>query len=249
MARPKKCRRITAVPEVRFFKPQGIPLRELSEVYLSLEGAEALRLIDLEGLNQQQASERMNISRHTFGRLLSQARKVVTGALIYVFALRIDGGDFIVAGREPYPRCRRKHLSVQTEQNKEANVTKIAITSEGPTLDDQVDPRFGRAGGFVLVDLETMQTEYIDNGSCQTMANGAGIQAAENIARAGAQVLLTGFVGPKAFQALSAAGVQIGQDLEGITVREAIERYKDNTVAMASQPNSAAGGQGRGRGR
>ncbi len=67
-------------------------------------------------------------------------------------------------------------------------MSKIAITSEGPTLDDQVDPRFGRAAGFVVVDLESMETRYIDNGQTQVMAQGAGIQAAELIAGAGVEL-------------------------------------------------------------
>ena len=88
---------------------------------------------------------------------------------------------------------------------------KIAISSESPDLEARVDPRFGRAAGFVIVDPETMAFEYVDNGTSQVMAQGAGIQAAEIVAATGARVLLTGFVGPKAFQALSAAGIKIGQ--------------------------------------
>jgi predicted Fe-Mo cluster-binding NifX family protein len=120
-------------------------------------------------------------------------------------------------------------------------MSKIAITSEGPELDDQVDPRFGRAAGFVVVDLETMETEYIDNGQSQVMAQGAGIQAAQLIAGAGVDYLLTGFVGPKAFQALSAVGIRVGQNLEGLTVREAVERFKNGSVEIASEPNREAG--------
>ncbi len=118
---------------------------------------------------------------------------------------------------------------------------KIAVTSEGPSLDDLVDPRFGRAAGFLVVDLDTLQTEYIDNGRSQVMAQGAGIQAAEMMARAGVSWLLTGFVGPKAFAALSAAGVRIGQNLEGMTVREAVERFKRGEVEGAQTPNREAG--------
>jgi predicted Fe-Mo cluster-binding NifX family protein len=118
---------------------------------------------------------------------------------------------------------------------------KIAVTSEGPSLDDQVDPRFGRAAGFVVVDLDTMETQYIDNGQSQVMAQGAGIQAAEFIARAGVSCLLTGYVGPKAFQALSAVGIKIGQNLEGLTVREALERFKTGRVEMAQAANRGAG--------
>jgi predicted Fe-Mo cluster-binding NifX family protein len=116
---------------------------------------------------------------------------------------------------------------------------KIAISSEGPSLDDQIDPRFGRAAGFVVVDLETMATQYIDNGQSQVMAQGAGIQAAELVARAGVSCLLTGYVGPRAFQALTAAGIKVGQNLEGLTVRQAVERYKSGLVEMAAGANQA----------
>lgn len=115
----------------------------------------------------------------------------------------------------------------------------IAISSEGPTLDNQVDPRFGRAGGFVLVDPATMAFSYLDNGESLMRAQGAGIQAAELVARAGAAVVLTGYVGPKAFQALQAAGLRVGQDVEGISVRQAIERYLAGQVEMSQAPNSA----------
>ena len=120
-------------------------------------------------------------------------------------------------------------------------MTRIAVTSEGPSLDDQVDPRFGRAAGFVVVDTGTMDHQYIDNGESQVMAQGAGIQAAELIARAGASCLLTGYVGPKAFQALSAAGIKIGQNLDGLSVREAVERFKSGRIEMAAAPNRESG--------
>ena len=115
----------------------------------------------------------------------------------------------------------------------------IAITSEGPSLDDQVDPRFGRAAGFVVVNLETMDTNYIDNGQSQVMAQGAGIQAAELVARAGVNFLLTGYVGPKAFQALAAAGIKVGQDLEGLSVRAVVDRFKNGQIEMAQAANRA----------
>jgi predicted Fe-Mo cluster-binding NifX family protein len=115
---------------------------------------------------------------------------------------------------------------------------KIAVSSEGPDLNAQVDPRFGRAAGFVVVDPETMAFDYIDNGTSQVMAQGAGIQAAEIVAGSGARVLLTGFVGPKAFQALTAAGIAIGQNLDNLTVREAVQRFQQGDVVMAEAPNS-----------
>lgn len=129
------------------------------------------------------------------------------------------------------------------QQIKDATMNKIAVTTEGPTLEDRVDPRFGRAGGFAIVDPETMTVvQYVDNGGSQAMAQGAGIQAAENVANAGAKVLLTGYVGPKAFTALQAAGISIGQDVDNMTVREAVEKYMAGQVNMADSPNAQAGG-------
>jgi predicted DNA-binding protein (UPF0251 family)/predicted Fe-Mo cluster-binding NifX family protein len=225
---------------------------DLNEVYLPFEGVEALRLADLEGMSQQEAAERMHVSRHTFGRILAEARKVVSQALVQGLALRIQGGDYIVADRCPRVNRRQagRHADgscpyITTNQpamaGEEIPMTKIAITSEGPSLDDQMDSRFGRAAGFVVVDLETMKTEYIDNGSSQVMAQGAGIQAAETVARAGVNALLAGFVGPKAFQALSAAGIQVGQGLENMTVRQALEKFTSGQVTMADGPNREAG--------
>jgi predicted Fe-Mo cluster-binding NifX family protein len=115
---------------------------------------------------------------------------------------------------------------------------KIAVTAESPNLDARVDPRFGRAAGFVVVDPDTMTFDYVDNGASQVMAKGAGIQAAEIVADTGARVLLTGFVGPKAFQALSAAGIAIGQNVDNLTVREAIQSFQDGKVEIAEAPNS-----------
>jgi predicted Fe-Mo cluster-binding NifX family protein len=116
---------------------------------------------------------------------------------------------------------------------------KIAVSSEGPSLDDLLDSRFGRAAGFVVVDPDTMESTYLNNSSAQMRGQGAGIQAAEMVAGSGAKLVLTGWVGPKAFQALNAAGIQVGQDLQGLTVRQAVERYKSGQVTPAQTPNSA----------
>lgn len=116
-------------------------------------------------------------------------------------------------------------------------MNKIAVSSEAPSLESRVDPRFGRAAGFVVVDPETMDFEYIDNGSSQAMAQGAGIQAAENISQAGAKAVLTGFVGPKAYQVLAAAGIEVFQELGDRTVQEAVQQYREGRLTAASRPN------------
>jgi len=97
MPRPIKWRRVSFMPEVTYFKPAGIPLRALGEVCLSVEEMEAIRLKDAEGLEQEQAAEKMNISRPTFQRVLNSARQKVAGALLNGKAIRIEGGNFEMA--------------------------------------------------------------------------------------------------------------------------------------------------------
>lgn len=140
-------------------------------------------------------------------------------------------------------RWRGRGANKQGKEKRSMNEGIIAVTSEGPKLTDMVDPRFGRAAGFVVVDLGTGAVSYIDNGGSQAMAQGAGIQAAENVARAGAGVVLSGFVGPKAFQALSAAGIEVVQNVEGMTVGQAVDKFRCGEFAVADAPNAPAGGR------
>jgi predicted DNA-binding protein (UPF0251 family) len=115
MTRPKKCRRIAFMPGVNYFKPAGIPMRFLEEVCLSFEETESLRLKDIEGLDQQQCATMMNISRPTFQRVLGSARKKIAGALLNGKAIRIEGGNYEMAGGTC---CCENHRNKTCSQNK-----------------------------------------------------------------------------------------------------------------------------------
>lgn len=95
MTRPRRCRRVSAEPACRVFKPSGIPSRQLEEVILAVEEFEALRLADMEGLYQEAAAEFMGVSRATFGRVLQVARAKVARALTLGLALAIEGGSYM----------------------------------------------------------------------------------------------------------------------------------------------------------
>ena len=97
MPRPRKCRHVCFEPEITYFKPQGIPLRFLEEVRLSVEELEAIRLKDLEKLEQRQAAEKMQISRPTFQRVLASARHKIATAILMARAIRIEGGDYRIS--------------------------------------------------------------------------------------------------------------------------------------------------------
>jgi predicted Fe-Mo cluster-binding NifX family protein len=111
---------------------------------------------------------------------------------------------------------------------------KICLTSTANNLEAQLDPRFGRCAYLLIVDTETLQFEAIPN-MAAAAGGGAGIQAAQTIANRGAKVLITGNVGPNAFRALSAAGIEIMADASG-TALEAVEKFKKGELKKTGSP-------------
>ena len=101
MPRRPCCKRVEEMPGVTYFKPRMVPLSDMEEVTLTVEELEALRLAHKESLYQQEAAERMGVSRATFGRVLDAAHRKVTKALVEGCALRIEGGSFSMT------RCAR----------------------------------------------------------------------------------------------------------------------------------------------
>lgn len=102
---------------------------------------------------------------------------------------------------------------------------RVAVTSQGESMESPVDPRFGRAKFFIVVDTESDEFDVVSNQQNVNAPQGAGIQAAETVARQDAEYVLTGHCGPKAFHALSAAGIKMVVGLQG-TVKEAIDSFK-----------------------
>jgi predicted DNA-binding protein (UPF0251 family) len=100
LARPFCCRRVRHLPDVYYFKPQGIALRSLEEVTLSLDELEALRLADLEGFYQEGAAMSMRVSRPTFSRIIAQARSKVADALVNGKAICLQGGPIDIRGEK-----------------------------------------------------------------------------------------------------------------------------------------------------
>lgn len=96
MVRPKKKRLVSELPSVCFFKPQAVPLSQLKTIILTVEDFEALKLIDLNELEQKEAAEIMGVSQPTLFRVLNNARKKVADAIVNGKAIRIDGGDYVV---------------------------------------------------------------------------------------------------------------------------------------------------------
>jgi 7,8-dihydropterin-6-yl-methyl-4-(beta-D-ribofuranosyl)aminobenzene 5'-phosphate synthase len=93
MPRPRHCRRIGCLPQVNFYKPRGVPLSVLQHINLTVDELEAIRLADPQGLYQEQAAQKMNVSRQTFGRIIESAHRKIADALVNGKALSIEGGS------------------------------------------------------------------------------------------------------------------------------------------------------------
>jgi len=132
---------------------------------------------------------------------------------------------------------------------------KVAITTAQPSLDAEVEPRFGRTPYFLIVDTETMEYEPIENPNISA-GGGAGIQSAQMIAQRGVTAVITGNCGPNAFRVFGAAGIEVISGVSG-PVRQVLEQFRAGTLNAAPSPSvqnhfgmggGATRGMGMGRG-
>ncbi|MDD4981105.1 MAG: NifB/NifX family molybdenum-iron cluster-binding protein [Candidatus Omnitrophica bacterium] len=112
---------------------------------------------------------------------------------------------------------------------------KICVTSEGANLGSKVDPRFGRCRYFIIADTGTLEFEAIENPNIES-TGGAGIQSAQLVGSKQVKAVVTGNVGPNAFQTLQAAGIEVFTNASG-TVKEAIEKFKKGEFKTVSGPS------------
>ena len=144
MSRPPRCRRVASLPQATYFKPAGIPLRILDEVQLSVEEAEAIRLKDLESLDQEAGAERMNISRPTFQRVLMSARQKMADALLNGKAIRIEGGNFEMAFRQF--KCLNGHEWEVPFEVMISAPPRLCPKCDTPRIESLLPARFGWKG-------------------------------------------------------------------------------------------------------
>lgn len=107
MPRPRNRRWVSNIPQIKYFKPAGVPLSQLEEIVLTLPELEALRHTDLEEMYHEQAAELMKVSRQTFGRIISEARKKIATALLMGKAIRIEGGEYSLYKKSTTPAVGR----------------------------------------------------------------------------------------------------------------------------------------------
>jgi predicted DNA-binding protein (UPF0251 family)/predicted Fe-Mo cluster-binding NifX family protein len=220
MSRPPKCRRVEFLPDVNYFKPAGIPLRELEEVCMSVEEAEALRLKDLEGLEQEQGAEKMNISRPTFQRVLASARQKVSDALLNGKAIRIEGGNFQVT---PVTICCHQEQNVNS-MNKGERFMKYAMPVSGSRLMSH----FGQANEFMLLDVGQdgrvvkKETITVTPHSCGTLPG--------ELAKRGVSVVLAGGMGMGPRMAFQQSNIDVVLGVTEPDPEKAVVAYVNHTL-------------------
>jgi len=130
-----------------------------------------------------------------------------------------------------HDKCEHKNVNMNRGE-----AMKICISSQGNTLDSQIDPRFGRCLYFLIVDTDTLEYEAIKNPNIDAMG-GAGIQSGQLVAGRQVKAVITGNVGPNAFQTLKAAGIQVITGASG-SVKEVIEKFKNGELKPAQGPST-----------
>jgi len=206
MPRPINERRLGAPIPPHVMKPAGIPARELQEVRLGFDEAEALRLADLEGLYQEAAARSMGVSRQTFGRIIEIARRKTADAILNGKALRIDGGEITIG-----------------EQG--ASIMKIAV----PSRDGLVDEHFGHCKEFLVF---TVEGNRLVPEPTIPSPEGCGCKSgvAADLARVGVSHLVAGNMGEGAVRVLGAHGISVIRGATGDAM-VAAQAFLDGTLA------------------
>ena len=214
-------RRISGRPASSLFKPAGIPARGLSEVELTLDEFESVRLADFEGLYQEAAALRMGVSRQTFGRIVEAARRKIADALVNGKALRVEGGKAVYDEKE--------------------QIMRIAV----PTKDGNVDAHFGHCSyysiytveGGAIVSEETMESRS----GCGCKSGIAG-----ELAKAGVRTMIAGNIGEGAVRVLGSFGIKVLRGAQGSAKQAAADflagRVVDTGANCAGHGNSGAEG-------
>lgn len=144
MPRPRKCRRVENIPGTIYFKPAGIPMRVLEDVHLTIDEVEALRLKEIEELDQETGAVRMGISRPTFQRILASARKKTADAVLNGKAIRIEGGIFTMANSRY--RCFNGHEFIVPFEEMTSTPPELCPTCDTPQIEPVVMAGHGRKG-------------------------------------------------------------------------------------------------------
>ena len=231
MPRPSHCRRVSALPKASYFKPKGVPLSDIDERVLTLDGLEALRLADYEGRNMDEAAVRMGVSRHTFGRLLRRARHCVAEALVDGLALRIEGGV-----------CTMDAQEGETAPSGSEGVL-VAVPSQEPGgIEAAPHVHYGRCYIYTLACVKEGQVKNVTVRANAAHLPGDCGSPVQNLANMGVTVLLAGGMGVRPLRALQAAGIAVYHNAGLPSVGACLEAFAQNRLAAFGTEHLCRGG-------
>ena len=208
MARPRKCRRVCDFPRAVTFLPENAK-SESPEIILTVDEYECVRLIDKEGLSQEQCGALMQVARTTVQQIYASAREKLAAMLVDGLPLRIQGGDYqLCNGGGGCGDCYRQKLHQQYARSKGETTMRIAVTYEN----GQIFQHFGHTEQFKVYDVENGRV----TSSEVVSTNGSGHGALAGVLSAlRADVLICGGIGGGAQMALAQAGIQLYGGVSG----------------------------------
>ncbi len=226
MPRPTKCRRVCFFPEVIEFSPMGDTGGE--PIVLTVDEFEVIRLIDKEGLSQEECGAQLGVGRTTAQKIYETARKKLANALVLGHPLRIEGGEFhLCSGSADFcykSNCIKRQIKMKHKTEKGANTMRIAVTYEN----GNIFQHFGHTKQFKLYDVENgkvLQSELIDT-------NGSGHGALAGVLSAvKADVLICGGIGGGAKIALAENGIKLYGGVSG-NADEAVTAFVAGNLAF-----------------
>ena len=240
MARPRKCRRVCDFPRTVTFLPEN-PKDGAPEIVLTVDEYECVRLIDKEGLSQEQCGALMQVARATVQQIYASAREKLASMLVDGLALRIEGGDYrLCDGEEAYCGCGgcRRRLRGQMENAKEERNMRIAIPLDENRED--VCIVLARAPYFLFRD-ESGET-IVENPAAQAQG-GAGVQAAQFLVDSGVTELITVRCGQNAADVFAAAGIKLYKSVHKTAAEELAALAKGELEPLTRFHGGFHGGQ------
>lgn len=206
MPRPVNGRRLCAPIHPRVMKPAGVPAREIEEIVLGFDEAEALRLADLVGLYQEAAARHMGVSRPTFGRIIESARRKVADAVLNGKALRIEGGEVII---------------------KEEGERTMKIAA--PSRNGEIDEHFGHCKEYLV--FAAKGKELVSEGTIES-PEGCGCKSniAATLAARGVTHMVAGNMGDGAVRVLSSHGIAVVRGASG-DAKSAVQAFVNGEFA------------------
>lgn len=237
MPRPCKNRCVGTMPTTTLFKPSGVPCAQMEEINLSVEGLEALRLADLEGLGMDTAACLMGVSRHTFGRVLRKARHEVAQALCTGNALRVEGGVYHV-----------HESSSRTKVCGSGGIMEsvlIAVPSDAPGgLDAKPSAHFGHCDAYTIAHVENNVVGNVEVHFNEGHDQGGCLVPVRELADKGVKVLVAGGMGMGPLNAMHQMGMEVYFSAGLTNVGDVIKAYAEGKLRPFAQSNLCQGGCG-----